>query len=186
MEAQLEFDETKWNSMPFLETTWKMEDDCAAITGATLPKLGTKAPLTLPAVARVLSYLDAAASCGWGCRGGDHALEKLVFRMCNRARGAIRLLRLGFYDESLMLSRASGENANLLMLFLYRPAAVEQWRAQEKWTTRPVEVRKALEDCGVLLPVDEQRYRFLSAVSAHADPTFPPAAHNVLTKQAGH
>jgi hypothetical protein len=38
------------------------------------------------------------------CRGGDRAIEKLVFRMAKSARGAIRLFLLGFYDESLMLS----------------------------------------------------------------------------------
>jgi hypothetical protein len=106
--APLEFEEDKWNQMNFLEATWKMEDECKNQTDSTIATLGIKASLTLPAIGRVLSYLDAAASCGWGCPGGDHAVEHLVFKLCNRARGAIRLLRLGFYDESLMLSRANG------------------------------------------------------------------------------
>jgi hypothetical protein len=68
------------------------------------------------------------------------------------------------------------------MLFTYQPTALEDWRAKERWTTSPVEVRKAIERCNVLLPIDQDRYKVLSGLAAHADPEFAPAAHNVLAR----
>src|SRR3989442_10053016 len=94
------------NKTEFFKRTWEFEDKCEAETDKAIPAMGVKAPQALSTMGRLLAYLDAIASCAWGCPGGDHAIERLIFRACNRARGAVRLLRLGFYDESLMLSRA--------------------------------------------------------------------------------
>jgi hypothetical protein len=176
------FDEQKWNAIDFLEATWKFEDECQAKTNATLPTLGKKAIETLPAIGRLLSYLDAAFSCVWGCPGGDHAIERLVFRSTNRTRAAVRLMRFGFYDECLMLCRANGETANLLSLFTVRPTALSDWKNKERWTRTPVEVRKALEESGSMVPIEEGRYRSLSGIAAHNDPDCAPAAHNVFEK----
>jgi hypothetical protein len=124
----MNFDEEKWDKLEFFAPSWAAESECERVTDETLPKLGKKAPLTLPSIERVLVYLDAISSCFFGCPGGDHAVERLLFRSCNRARASIRLLRMGFYDESLMISRAVGETANLMLLFTCHPTAMQDWK----------------------------------------------------------
>ena len=46
----------------------------------------------------------------------------------SRARACVRLLKFGFYDESLSLTRSIGEIANLLCLFTIDKAEPEKWR----------------------------------------------------------
>src|SRR5262249_50196930 len=143
------------DKIDFFKATWEHEDACEAQTDALLPTFGEKAPQVLPAMGKLLAFLDATSSCSWGCPGGDHAMERLVFRACNRPRGAVRLIRLGFYDEALMLARANGEAANLLWLFIKDKTAIPAWKAGARRTTSPVEVRLALEaDADPIVPVD--------------------------------
>lgn len=162
--------------------SWADEARCEHVTDDVLPQLGKKAPLTLSSLKRVLVYLDAIASCAFGCHGGDHSLEQLLFRCCNRARASVRLFRMGFYDESLMITRAVGETANLMLLFAADSTAIEAWKGQERWTRSPVGVRKALESAQRQMAVEHDRYSLLSGLAAHADPEFAPAAHNVLNR----
>lgn len=162
--------------------TWDKEDRCESHSDGILPTLGKKASRLIPSMERVLSYLDAISSCSFGCEKGDHALERLLFRCCNRARAAVRLSRLGFYDESLMITRALGEATNLLLLFVADAAAVDAWRNQEKWTRSAVEIRKKLEAANHIAAVDQHRYSILSGLAAHADPDYAPSAFNVLSQ----
>ena len=163
----------------FLRQTWMKEDVCEQTTEEALAVLGVKAPQLLPAISQVLMYLEAVASCYFCCVSGDHALERLLFRSCNRARAAIRLARLGFYDESLLVTRAIGETTNLFALFKADPTSLEEWRNNEPWASKPVKVRLKLEQLGHIVPTDNNRYNLLSGLAAHNDPTHIPAAHNV-------
>jgi hypothetical protein len=169
-------------SIDLFAPSWAQEARCEQITDEVIPTLGKKAPLTLPSLERVLVYLDSIASCAFGCHGGDHALERLLFRCCNRARASVRLFRMGFYDESLMITRAVGETANLMLLFAADATAIDSWKHHERWTKSPVEVRKTLELAQRLMAVEQNRYFLLSGIAAHADPEFAPAAHNVLNR----
>jgi hypothetical protein len=180
VENREEFDETKWQELKFLSKTWDFEDECEKDSDREISNLGVKAPKTLNGIGIALSYLDALASCAWGCSNGDHALERLFFRVCNRTRAALRLSRLGFYDESLMLARANGETANLLVLFSSDRTHVEAWRRGDSWTKKPVEIRKKLEENQSLLPINGEQYKVLSGLAVHNSPSHAPAAHNVI------
>lgn len=97
----------------------------------------------------VLSLLERAACCWWGCAGGDHVAESLVGRVYGLACGSHRLMQAGRYDESLLLIRALGEVTNLLTLFTTDKSALENWRVVDDKAQRrdfsPVKVRLALE-----------------------------------------
>jgi hypothetical protein len=175
----MDFDAGALEESKFFAATWATEAECERITDDALPTLGKKAPKTLGSIEPVLVYLDTISSCYFGCNGGDHAIERLLFRSCCRARAAIRLMRMGFYDESLMISRAVGEIANLLLLFACNPKAIQDWKNKEKWTQRPIEIRKALEAAQQAIAVDNKRYSLLSGLGAHSDPEFAPSSHNV-------
>ena len=68
----------------------QLQERCATETWATVPEMGKKAPVVLKALDVLLSYLDRAATCFGGCRGGDHRAEYLAGRAsssCERAKG---------------------------------------------------------------------------------------------------
>ena len=168
----------------FLQLIWGQEDDCELKTDNCIPTLGEKAPLLVERVGTVLSLLDRMASCWWHCSGGDHVIEYLCGRAGSSARAALRLLRFGLYDESLLCCRAVGEIANVLELFLLNPSALEKWSTcsekERKRSFSPVEVRLKIESLGEVPVVNEDRYRLLSATSAHVSPKTRPQAHNML------
>src|SRR2546421_338209 len=101
----------------FSLSTSILERRCAAETDLALRTAGQKAPRCSKELGTVLSLLDRLSTCSWGCRGGDHVPEYLLGRAVTNLRAAVQLLRLGYYDESLSLTRNAGEVANLLALF---------------------------------------------------------------------
>lgn len=168
----------------FLELAWRQDDDCQAETDALLPKLGNKAPATLVHVGTVMSLLDRMASCWWVCRGGDHRIEYLCGRVASNARAAIRLLRFALYDESLALSRAIGETANLLQLFTLDQSALHDWsnatsnRARNDFS--PYKVRVRIENLSQSPAITREHYGLLSGRATHVGPHTVPQAHNIL------
>ena len=48
-----------------------------------------KAPRCLESLGTVLSLLDRASSCYWGCRGGDHVIEYFAGRVASSSRAAL-------------------------------------------------------------------------------------------------
>lgn len=170
--------------MAFLQLVWEQEDDCESKTDERIPTLGEKAPLCLERVGTVLSFLDRMASCWWECRSNDHIVEYLCGRVGSAARAALRLLRFGFYDESLFACRIVGEVANLLHLFCLDKNALDEWKTppeehQRKKGFAAVEVRKKLEALQQGPVIKEDRYQLLSE-SVHVNPKTRPQAHNVL------
>jgi hypothetical protein len=168
--------------MDFLRLVWKYEDELEATTDTALPHFGKKAPQCLERLGTVLSLLDRTASCFWGCAGGDHVLEYLAGRTASLARATLRLMRLAFYDEALVLVRGVGEIANLLTLFAAETTAFEQWRKADAKARfrlfRPSAVRNALEQKGIPPPMTKERYSRLCETVAHVTPNTKPQTYN--------
>ena len=179
---------TKEGTIPeasdFLQLVWRQEDDCEVETDKALNELGMKAPACLQQIGTVLSLADRMASCWWECRGGDHVIEYICGRVTSNARAALRLLRFGFYDESLLLSRSLGETANLLQLFFQEAGILQDWKASSKkermGNFSPVKVRLRLEELQTTPVIDQERYSLLCERAAHVQPETRPQAHNIL------
>ena len=171
-----------FEGLDFLKLVWQQEDNCEIETDKQIPKLGKKAPACLEEIGTVLSLLDRMASCWWVCQGGNHKIERLCGKVASNARGALRLLRFGFYDESLVLCRAMGETCNLLNLFVLDKGALKDWRQSSKSDYSkflPVKVRKRIEELQKSVLIDSQRYQRLSN-TVHAHPETSPQSYNIL------
>ena len=93
-------------------------------------------------------------------------------------------MRLGFYDESLLLCRSLGEIANLLCLFSQESSFFEEWK-QSSQSDRmrefsPVKVRLRLEALPAKLPISQERYKLMSERAAHVHPETKPQSYNIL------
>ena len=166
----------------FLKGVREIENRCQAELDnwSSTTKDGTSR--TISALGTAFSYLNQIASCFWGCRGGDHAIEYMIGRALSNGLAAMRLLRAGYYDESFGLIRQIGENANLFCLFLQSPKAYAKWRTaderQRQNEFRPVAVRLQLEKLDLPMPMDQDLYRLLSGLSVHLSPDTRPQLHN--------
>ncbi len=170
----------------FLHLVWHQEDDCEVETDKEFNKLGNKAPACLEQIGTVLSLADRMASCWWKCRGGDHVIEYMCGRVTSNARAALRLLKFGFYDESLLLSRSLGESANLLQLFFQDAEILKDWKESTKQELKDnfsaVKVRLRLEELQVPPVINQEHYSLLSKQAAHVQPETRPQAHNILRR----
>ena len=113
------------------------------------------------------------------------AQDDLCGRVASNARAVLRLLRFGFYDESLVLCRGMGETANLLQLFVFDTASFEIWKVSSRQKIlqefSAVKVRLRLESLSIPpAAVDKERYRVLSERAAHVHPETTPQSHNIL------
>ena len=173
----------EFEKFAFLELAWEQEDKCQAETDDLIPNLGVKAPACLEQIGTVLSLLDRMASCWWDCRGDDHLVEYLCGRVVSNARATLRMLRFGFYDESLLLCRAIGETSNLLHLFALDKESLEHWRSSSRKKRMrdfgPARVRIRLET-HTGPAVSRERYQLLSERAAHVHPGTRPQSHNAL------
>ncbi len=95
---------------------------------------------------------------------------------------ALRLARLGFYDEALTLVRSLGEIANLLMLFHLDSAAMADWKRSDSGARnkqfRPAQIREQIAKLGGTVPMDEKSYRLLCELSTHPVPELKPQLFN--------
>ena len=163
--------------LEFLELIWNQEDSCETVTDERIPKMGQKAPSCLEEIGTVLSLMDRMASCWWGCQGGDHQIEYLCGKVTSNARAALRLIRFGFYDESLIICRTMGETANLLNLFVLDKAAIEEWKSGN--IRRATNVGRRIKKLQGSTLIDESRYILLSERTAHTRPGVSPQSYNV-------
>ena len=166
----------------FLEVAAKVESQCAIESLREIPKLGISVPACYECLGDVLSMLYAEASCFYGCPGGDHFLERLTARVVAHSLSSLRLAVLGYYDESLALTRNLGEIANLLLLFAARPELLASRRvdgeAQRRKNFSAVKVRLKLEELGLNPPISSTRYSLLSEVGVHLVPSVSPQTFN--------
>ena len=167
-----------------LKLVWDLEDNFEKESDSLIPKMGVKAPRCLEHIGTVLSLLDRMASCWWVCRDGDHLIEYLCGRVASNARAALRLLRFGFYDESLLVSRAMGEISNLFQLFYLDANALEDWKKSSQRDRiskfAPAKVRCRIESLETSPVISEERYRLLCERFAHVNPGTRPQSHNIL------
>jgi hypothetical protein len=168
----------------FLRALQRISAKCEQLTDEYLHCELTKGSLTLHEhLGALLSLLDRASSCWWGCHGGDHAAEHLFGRCCSYAGSAFRLARSGAYDESLALTRTIWEITNLAVLFVTDPTILQDWRNTDERTRKdkycPVNVRRGLENSqlgGSVL--SREHYSFLCAKGVHLTPTMLPQMYN--------
>lgn len=167
-----------------MDLTRDREDKCAAESEECIVTLGKRAPRCYDQIGTVLALTDAMASCIWGCGGGNHDIERLCGRVVSRGYAAIRLMKAGFYDETLLLCRSMGEVANLMWLFVHQQGALTDWQTltghEHRKRFEPVEVRKTLEKLQKHVPIRQERYRALSS-QVHPHPHVSPQAYNMLT-----
>ena len=158
----------------FLQEIAKFEDRCSSLSRRELARSGRQVPRCLDALGDVLSLAYQAASCHWGCRGPDHAVNYLAVKAATSASASLRCLMAGYYDESLALTRTVGEVANLCLLFLNSPESFDEWRQSYPKVRRtqfsPYRVRQRLEGIGHTSPIDADRYSALSERGVHVSP----------------
>ena len=166
----------------FLELISTHERECEAKFDHWLASAGDLAPRIMAALGTGLSYMDRLASCWWHCRKGDHLEERLVGRALNNAKASLRLAKLGFYDESLGITRQIGETANLLCLFISSKESRSDWQSANDAELRnrfsAGHVRRRLDALGAFIPMDRQTYERLSTLSVHLMPNTAPENYN--------
>jgi hypothetical protein len=162
----------------FLDKLEQAADSGARSADQFARSFGEKLPPSIEGFGNLLSLLYRGACCFWGCRNGDHQIEWLTGRVVNQAMSSYRLMRAAYYDESLVLTRAIGEIANLLWLFFVDRASLHKWRnASRSDRLRdfgPAAVRRMLEGSGGFVPIDQSRYQRLCEVGSHPIPGFAP------------
>lgn len=152
---------------------------CSENTDSFASDSSEKLRATLENLGSTLSVIYRLSCCWFGCKGGDHQIEWLAGRVANQAAAAIGLIRSGYYDESLMLTRGIGEISNLLQLFAVDESHLSAWKRSNRreriFRYSPRAVREALEEQGVMpVAVDRDRYQALCEVGAHPVPGQPP------------
>jgi hypothetical protein len=179
----------------FLKIVSRMEDDCEALTDGLMEEgMGMKAPKCLESLGTLLAKADAISSCFWNCPGPGyeaHTLQYLIGRAASSGRAALRLMRLGFYDEALSLVRSLGEIGNLFMLFHLSPSSITDWKSSDLQARRdryqPGHIRKRIAKLGGMVPMDEAKYARLCELSTHPVPDLRPQLfnpHGVVTTGA--
>jgi hypothetical protein len=173
------------NGTKMLRAVQKFENKCQKITEKQLPRMGKKAPTCYEHLGQVLAYADMIGSCTFGCPGpseGAHAIWYLLARTSSFGRAAIRLAKMGFYDEALILVRSVGEIANLFALFIEVPGAVDEWRNSDRIYRlkhfSPAQVRKRISAVGGTIVMDESKYASLCEISTHPVPNLRPQRFN--------
>lgn len=179
----------KFNGLNMWRSIGKYEDRCERLTEKLLPEWGEKAPRCYEYLGQVLAYADIIGSCTFGCPGPsheDHAVLYLVARASSFGRAAMRLSKMGFYDEALNVVRSVGEIANLFALFVADPNTVDEWRNSD-WKYRrdnlgPGKIRDRIIALNNEPVMDRDTYRDLCEISTHPVPQLRPQKFNHAEK----
>jgi hypothetical protein len=166
----------------FFDVVSTVEGQCSTESLGEIPKLGICTPACYECLGDILSLLYAEASCFHGCIGGDHFWQRITGRIVTNSFASLRLAILGYYDESLALTRNLWEVANLLFLFATRRDLLETWRLADDAIRRkdfsPAKVRRTLEGMNLRPIADKTRYGILCEVSVHLVPSVSPQMFN--------
>jgi hypothetical protein len=167
----------------------KIEDRCEKATETHIPKMGKKAPLCYEYIGQLIAYSDMIGSCAYGCPGGaekEHTLWYLAARMSSFGRAALRLMKMGFYDEALVIVRSMGELTNLFALFFSSPESIEEWKELDRSyrlaNLTPGRIRKRIEMLGSTPFITAAKYAALCEISTHPVPEVHPQRFNHLGK----
>ncbi len=127
-------------------------------------------------------HLYLFSCCHWGCHGKEHEIEYLAGKTVTNASVAKRAIFHGYYDESLALIRNIGEIANLVNLFLSDDKKYREWiDASDKTRMRefrPAGIREMLKTNEVLVPFEDDHYRFLCEAAVHPVPHRSPNTYS--------
>jgi hypothetical protein len=169
--------------LKLLQNEYEIEDSVERATERLLAEgqLGERAPRLYRELGTALSLFVQMASCQWGCRGGEHREENLLRRLANYSFGALRLARLGLYNESISMLRSVAELANLIDLFTVRRDHHNDWYnapARERWKSfGPAKVRQKIEATGNRPVVDKDTYAALCDAGVHVSPESAKSSH---------
>jgi len=168
-----------------LNAVGKYEDRCEKATEKYIPRMGTKAPLCYEYIGQLLAYADLIGSCAYGCPGKSedaHAVWYLVARTSSFGRAALRLTKMGFYDEALIIVRSMGEICNLFSLFSLAPETINEWKTSDRLhrltNLSPSKIRKRIVALGKTPAITATRYAALCEVSTHPVPNLRPQRFN--------
>ena len=168
----------------FLRAMRGREDLCEAAFDAWLPTSRIETTQVLKALGTILSYLDCIASCRWSCRGGSHLEEHLIDRALSNFSAALRLLKIGYFDQAGNITRQIGETANLFHLFMESNDSYVEWQnASEKGRGEkfnPMHVRSRLTALSLPQLLDKKTYQLFSRALVHVSPSIEPRPHNHL------
>jgi hypothetical protein len=163
----------------------KYENECERQTEKELRKMGKKAPACYEYVGRLIVYAELIGTCCYGCPGNGenaHAVWYLVARASSFGRAALRLARMGFYDEALIVVRSLGEMTNLFSLFSVVPESVDEWKNSDRKHRldkfSPAKVRQRIEAAGQKPVITREQYAALCEVSTHPVPDLQPQKFN--------
>jgi hypothetical protein len=171
--------------LKLLQNEYEIEDSVEQTTEGLLAngQLGERAPRLYRELGTALSLFVQMACCQWGCRGGEHREENLLRRLVNYSFAALRLARLGLYNESISLLRSVSELANLIELFTIRDGQLNAWHstpAAERWKSfGPAKVRQKIEATGNRSVVDKDIYAALCDAGVHVSPESAKFSHQV-------
>jgi hypothetical protein len=175
----------KLNGRKMLRAIGKYEDRCEKATEKQIPRMGKRAPLCYEYLGQLLAYADLIGSCAFSCPGKSedaHAVWYLVARTSSFGRAALRLTKMGFYDEALIIVRSMGEICNLLSLFSLAPETIDEWKTSDR-THRlvnfsPSKIRNRIAALGKTSAITATRYAALCEVSTHPVPNLRPQRFN--------
>lgn len=146
-------------------------------------ELGWRLSAIVAGINDAIELLALAASCAWGCQGGDHATEHLLRRFTNHCLAGIRCATSGLVDEAFGPVRAAAELANLIHLFAVDPASSTAWSEEDSDTVRrsfaPGKVRARLRRLRQQLIVDDTVYWRLCEVGVHPSTRTLAETHNL-------
>lgn len=141
---------------------------------------------TFEAIPAFLETIYIVATCGYGCKGGPHVIEYITGRGYNLGISSIKLLRLGFYDESISLIRSISEIVNLFALFGIESESLSEWYHQtEKERIRnfsPAKVRTRLSSTELEPPISREYYSKMCEVGVHVNPATIPQGKNHIER----
>ena len=137
---------------------------------------------TFEVIPEFLEVLYKIATCGYGCKGGPHVIEYITARGYNLGIASIKLIRLGFYDESISLIRSISEIINLFGLFGMDSESLSQWYHQTERERihefSPSKVRKKIMKTGLEPPISREYYSKMCEVGVHVHPNTKPQGKN--------
>ena len=173
------------SGVEFLMDTSIREDETEKLTDRRLPHMGEKGPVCFETIGRVLGQVEVMACCTYGCPGPTteaHTLHYFCGRTSSFGRAALRLARMGFYDEALSLIRSLGEITNLMGLFFWEKSSLDEWKKSDRKYRQnhfgPAKVRERLSSLSGPIPMGEDRYRILCELSTHPVPDMTPQRFN--------
>jgi hypothetical protein len=168
-----------------LTNEFEIEDCVERTTDGLLAggQLGERAPRLYQELGTVLSLFVQMACCQWVCKGKEHKEENLLRRLANYSFAALRLARLGLYNESISMLRSVAELANIIQLFTIRPDYLNDWHctpATERWKSYgPAKVRQKIEAIGNRPVVEKNIYAALCDAGVHVSPESAKFSHQV-------